>query len=341
MYFLKEYVEDWNHAGSKARMDVESIMKSVGSTSLDFKTGGKRRYYVCSIQRMMEMKKIKNGDALLIQYPYYCDYLDDLLNNFKKLRNKGAKIIAVIHDLDSLRPSGDYKIPTKKEVEILNEFDVVISHNKFMSDFLRKNNLKTTIVELEIFDYIANTGNIHASEDFKRIYIAGNIAKEKSGYIYKDEFTNIKNDVCLYGPNFEEDQLKNKSKNIYYKGCFKPEDLVNQFSNGFGLIWDGTSIDKCDGELGEYLKINNPHKTSLYLSIGIPVIIWEEAALSKFIKDNKVGFTIKSLSEIDKKLKNISFEEYKIMKNNAEKIGAKLTEGYFLKKAVNNALENF
>ena len=69
MYFLKEYVEDWNHAGSKARMDVESIMKSVGSTSLDFKTGGKRRYYVCSIQRMMEMKKIKNGDALLIQGP--------------------------------------------------------------------------------------------------------------------------------------------------------------------------------------------------------------------------------------------------------------------------------
>ena len=56
----------------------------------------------------------------------------------------------------------------------------------------------------------------------------------------------------------------------------------------FGLVWDGTSLDGCNGRYGEYLKFNNPHKTSLYLSCGIPVIIWKEAALADFVEEHKV-----------------------------------------------------
>ena len=64
--------------------------------------------------------------------------------------------------------------------------------------------------------------------------------------------------------------------------------LLNLFGS-FGLVWDGMSSETCKGSFGEYLRINNPHKTSLYLASGIPVIIWSKAALAEFIEKNKCG----------------------------------------------------
>ena len=54
----------------------------------------------------------------------------------------------------------------------------------------------------------------------------------------------------------------------------------------FGLVWDGISVETCAGVYGEYLKVNNPHKTSLYLASGIPVIIWKEAAWLSLLNAN-------------------------------------------------------
>ena len=54
----------------------------------------------------------------------------------------------------------------------------------------------------------------------------------------------------------------------------------------------------------------------MYLAAGIPVIIWEEAALADFIRENQCGITIKSISEIRKLVDNMSDEYYrKIYKN--------------------------
>lgn len=76
------------------------------------------------------------------------------------------------------------------------------------------------------------------------------------------------------------------------------------------------------GTFGQYLKLNNPHKTSLYLASGIPVIIWKEAALASFIVENNLGFAVDKLSEINEKLSQISDEQYKIMANNVKGISA-------------------
>jgi hypothetical protein len=44
----------------------------------------------------------------------------------------------------------------------------------------------------------------------------------------------------LYGDNF--DDLKSGGKNIFYKGSFSPNKIQNEFTEGFGLVWDGNSI---------------------------------------------------------------------------------------------------
>ncbi len=76
----------------------------------------------------------------------------------------------------------------------------------------------------------------------------------------------------------------------------------------------------------------------MYLAAGIPVIIWEEAALANFIKKNHCGITIKSTDEIRNIIDNMLDEEYETLKANACKIGGKLRRGYFLKSAMKQSI---
>ena len=104
----------------------------------------------------------------------------------------------------------------------------------------------------------------------------------------------------------------------------------------FGLVWDGPSVETCEGGYGKYLMYNNPHKASLYLVSGIPIIIWEKAALANFIVENKIGFTISSLNDINEKLEGLSDEEYRVMKQNTIIFSERLSKGFYLKKIIRN-----
>lgn len=65
-----------------------------------------------------------------------------------------------------------------------------------------------------------------------------------------------------------------------------------------------SSTETCSGSYGKYLRINNPHKVSLYIAAGIPVVIWKEAALCSLIEENALGFGISSLDELEEALKS-------------------------------------
>lgn len=338
MYFLKDYKGPCYDAGSKARIDCEDIMKAFKCEPIDFYLGGRKIYYMSIFKRILECKKLNSGDTLIIQYPYYFKYWDNFFSILQKLRKRNIKVVAIIHDVLSLRPS-DKKISIKEEMEIFNNFDAIISHNEEMSKFLRDNGVKSKIVDLEIFDYLINKPEAYEVKDFKNIHIAGNLSSNKSKYIYDEEFKDIKSKIYLYGPNFEVENIDLTNSNIQYKGCFKPEDLGKEIKEGFGLVWDGTSVNTCDGAIGEYLKYNNPHKTSMYLSIGMPIIVWEKAAISKFIKKYNLGISIKSLKDIDSILNKMTITEYLEIKKNCEEMGKKIRNGYFLQTALKNVID--
>lgn len=330
MYFLKEYISDGFDAGSKARIDCEKIIKQLNYKPLDLYFSNRLIYFKSIFKRHSELKNLNEGDSIIIQYPYYFKCWDKVFKKLQKLRNKNIKIIAIIHDIISLRSKNE-DMDICNEMNLLNKFDYIISHNESMSKFLKDNGVKNKILNLEIFDYISDSSNYTRYDDFKKVYIAGNLSKNKSQYIYTDEFNKLNYKIYLYGPNFDEKIIK-LNNNIEYKGCFPAESLGEQFGNGFGLVWDGNSIDECNGAMGEYLKYNNPHKTSMYLSTGMPIIIWKEAAMAKFIEENKLGICIESLKEIEYIFKNMSTSEYNEIKNNCNEISKKIREGYFLKK---------
>ena len=105
-------------------------------------------------------------------------------------------------------------------------------------------------------------------------------------------------------------------------------------------MWDGDSPHTCSGMYGEYLKKNNPHKASLYLASGFPIIVWSQSALADFVRQNKCGILVDSLFEIAKSLESLSENDYQELIKNSKRIGKKIRNGIFLKTALEKCERN-
>ncbi len=334
-------------AGIKARDDVDKILKDMGYSPLKVVIDADRHnlntfnklfvhFKLCSVWDRA-LSKAKKGDTVVMQFPVinHTVLLDAAV---KKLKHRGVRIIALVHDLEILRLSLVTDVsPVKRwrlkreELSVLKLFDKIIVHNTKMIDYVTKvlDIPSERLINLGIFDYLAPDITIqrYDMQNFRSVIIAGNLSETKSKYVYDLP------DTCnyqLYGPNF----TGKTGDNICYNGSFPPEQLPSVLKGGFGLVWDGTSAKTCDGVLGEYLRYNNPHKTSLYLASGIPVIIWDKAALADFVKQNCCGITVESLYDIPKTLDSLSESEYKKMCDCTAVIGKRLRDGYYTKKAV-------
>ena len=216
---------------------------------------------------------------------------------------------------------------------------MIICHNEKMKQFLLDNGFQEhQIVCLEIFDYLSDAVCRPREKTLQpSVAIAGTLHINKSGYIYKilDNIHNKNLVVNLYGNYFDESQTNDR---LVYKGSFPPEKLPSCIEGDFGLVWDGSEAYTCAGNTGEYLKYNNPHKTSLYLSSGLPVIVWTEAAIADFVVKNKVGITVSSLFDLEEAISQVAKEEYVIMCQNAKGIAEKLRNGYYFYKALDKGI---
>ena len=121
--------------------------------------------------------------------------------------------------------------------------------------------------------------------------------------------------------------------NIVYNGVFTPEN-TSGIQGGWGLVWDGPTINSCTGDFGEYLRYNSSHKTSLYLACGMPLIIWDQSSLADWVKDLHIGITVSCLKRLDSAISAVSNDDYRQMISNARHIGTQLRQGYFLKASL-------
>lgn len=328
-YVISIYDNKKNDAGPKAKQDIDKFLteKDFKIIKLKFDLHGslvskmkKIKYALWDIPRAFKNRRM---DTIVLQYPLYSLVLmKQLIKNARKYSN--AKLLFVIHDVESLRLFKNNAAYVAAEIELLNVADGLIVHNDKMLAWLKQHGVTTQMVSLQIFDY-DNTQELQRSETFKKdVCFAGNLKKAK----FLEKMT-TQNEVDIYGPN----PAKTYSNGLVYKGIYSPEELPKHLTQNFGLVWDGTALSACNGVYGEYMKFNNPHKASLYLSSGIPVIIWKQAALADFIEANGVGIALESLADLDHVLASISASEYKEMRQNAIKVGQKMRTGHFTKTA--------
>jgi len=195
------------------------------------------------------------------------------------------------------------------------------------------------MVCLEIWDYLSSSVN-DTPHPFNAqsitVMYAGALSHRKNKFLYALDEIISKWRFELYGSGFEEDKIRHKTHFNYY-GFVRSDELIKNACANFGLVWDGESTAACTGNFGEYLKINNPHKTSLYIRCNCPLIIWEEAALAAFVSENKIGLCIRSLEELETVLSAVSPESYNEMVENIRKIDRKIAAGYYLSNALEEA----
>ena len=141
----------------------------------------------------------------------------------------------------------------------------------------------------------------------------------------------------IYGPGYPK-HLPFPT-NAEYKGIFPADELVHQLEGSFGLLWDGGDIQNCTGHYGEYLTYNSPHKLSLYILAGMPLIVPETSASALLVKQYGIGITIKQLSDIEYAINTINDADYKLMVENTRSLAKDISNGNRLAGSLNMLFE--
>lgn len=348
------------HAGGKAAQDAAVILQSVGYRELSYKIYVEKLGFLSRINHhyLAFKMQIPAHSAVFLQHPFYVDgfiqkKLYRELHQLKK--DKDIRFIVLVHDLNSLR----YQLTAARPARELQQYqdqmicslaDILIVHNEAMKAYLIKRYQlnPAKLVCLKLFDYLtqgkqAASYEKQSSTEFphkcfrNRICYAGNLMPSKSGFLY-DFADKIPEDISLYlyGVSFDQRAGKN---NILYQGAFPADTLPDQMQGDYGLVWDGAAADTCSGDTGNYLKYNNPHKMSLYIAAGKPVIIWDEAAQAEFVKEHGIGIAIKSLEQLPEILYDISEDEYQDMCNKLAGLQNRVKKGQYLSDAAMQAMQ--
>ncbi|MEX2784917.1 glycosyl transferase [Streptococcus sp. H49] len=342
-YQIVEAYGAFMHAGSKATNDCVSILNKAGFKPLVVTGIIDKKGLLAKLYRQGHYYKdwrkiyqtIEQDSVLILQHPFRRKQLGRYHFLTKLKHEKRVQIISLVHDVELIRNIYELSFYEKELKQMLAYADKIIVHNAKMKEwFINYGVEEDRLVDLEIFDYL-NQEPLNKKIDFApSIVIAGNLSHEKSPYIYKLGDLNPLS-IELLGINY---QPKDKAANIHYKGSFPADAVPAELNHGFGLVWDGGDLSTCSGPTGEYLRYNNPHKLSLYLSSGLPVIIWSQAALADFVKENQLGITVDSLYDLQAILSKISQEDYLTFCSNVKKVMKAMQNGDYLKKAIDKSM---
>ena len=258
--------------------------------------------------------RVKRGVSLTDNGARLIPYIQEMVNQKDKLRQAAFNINNKIE--------GKLRVGSFSSITALWMPDVV--------HFFRENYPK---VDVEIFDYLLDQP-VGTQKFRKTLNFAGNLAKSK--FLYKLCYADLKYDIDLFGVGFDDTMVL--PNNIKFRGSFSPNDLPYKMNGGFGLVWDGESIESCTGLMGEYTQWNNPHKLSLYIAAGLPIFAWNKAAISDTIKKYDIGFCVDSLEEINYIMNNLTEERYLQLILNLAPLKKMVSEGKFLEKAIDEVV---
>ncbi len=343
-YVLKVYAANEakeKNAGGKAPKDIERILKKKGfaSISVDVSHGEKGKLFKRWRIIWTKLKRLKAGDELLLQYPF--DASSTIMPLIiKRLQLEGISVYLLIHDLPTLSRGKNVDIPYYIRIKtgitekmIMTAADGIIVHSLPMKKYLIRKYGVTSVGVLKMFDYIMPEDEGAAVGREYPLVVAGNLDPQKSGYIYK-----LKERLNVYGAGFD-DRLA--GDNISYKGSFTPEELPGKLEGSFGIVWDGSSADDCRGITGRYLRYNSPHKFSLYIAAGLPVIVWDKAALAPIVKKEGLGICVSSLENIGDEVRKISQEGYSDILFSVNRFGQMMKKGHFTLRAVGKCMGDY
>lgn len=334
-YYISRNYKHPGCGGVIARRDIETVLDRMGFENIGlkptFSRSGLTHVVRNHIGAMKAARRIKSGDVVVLQYPMSA-YFSRIC---RTARTRGARVVALIHDLSSFR---NKSLTPAQEMALLNQADVLLTHNHRMRQWLAGHGCTVKMIDYEIMDYLGGESSAphHPEAGRYSIYFVGNLSRAQNAFLYELAAMMPETEFYFYGP---EAETAGVPANVRMMGVVKDIEIIRRHHGDFGISWYGSSLSRAVGRIGEYMEYNNPHKVGLYLRGNSPVIVWKNAGRAQFIEREGIGVAVGALTELPALLKNLKPEEYAAMLANVERVNRRLAEGYYLQKAMREAFD--
>jgi len=310
-------------AVTKPKSDVATIAEGMGYQKIDVNMQYLGDFSDEALNSFISglTQGVREDDILLYQFPTLLGFRFDEAFT-QAFKNKGGKVIVLMHDSEWLR--GFYP----QENVFLNSIDAVIGHWKPMNNALREYGVTTPIIDKALFDYVQEKDFPLSEVLQKKAVIAGNLDKS----IFVEDWGDDMPELHAYGNKRE---LKFGS-HCEYHGSFQAQELLEELpKDAFGISWDDNLPG--GGDYQRYSRYNSPHKLALYLSLGLPVIVWRESGLGEYVVEEGLGFAIDDPKEIAGILEKMSNDELHSYKMRANEAARAIRAGFFTRRAIMQA----
>lgn len=336
-------------AGYKANMDFANFAIEAGAQPLDYfrlpdqVVENESKDLRLSARLDGITAGVKTEDTVIIQFPMWTGgiYQSQFINRIKA---RGSKVVFLIHDLMSVM-LGDHVRDYSDDGDFkeLAKADIIITHSQKMSDFLKANsNLKQEMIPIGLFDYASNIA-VNDAKFERSVTYAGNVNKLAVLPDWK-----LKTKLEIYGYLNNNFGVSDLPDTVEYKGAKDPDDLIRAIDHGFLLVWGDDETFKDDIEkwlfplmARRYNTIIAPHKFSLAMASGIPVVVASDSNVADLVKQYNLGIVIDSLDDLDSEMEKITSEKYQEFKKNALALGEEVRRGSFSKNVVNKLLNPY
>lgn len=337
-YYVLTRGYDTQHAGAKAPADIRRVCLDLGFKSVDlpvvpvarFDRRNLKRYLLGPLKLLWLIARARSTDIVLVQHPIVGRLEKRLIS---RLRGR-CGTIALVHDLDIIRNQENLKYD---DLIFLSHFDVIISQNDKMLKYVADKIPSVRNVSIDLFDYLTTRDSqVIWSAAPERLYIIGNLNAYKAGYLYAIQGVNLS--IWVYGPNCEMQKLP---AGVEWKGVLDMHNPAFGIVDGFGVVWDGLSADGLEGVWGRYLVYNTPHKLSMYMMLGMPVIVPSESAVASFVVNSGIGFAVGSLHEVDDLIASLGPSAWDRLRQNVLAARRGIMAGAYTRQALRHALAAF
>jgi hypothetical protein len=232
--------------------------------------------------------------------------------------------VALLHDLDELRTT-----TTVVSRPVLRKAAAIVStgllHERIPDELAGK-----PVSFLEIWDYRVGPAFKPGGWDpAGPILYAGTLWPLKVSWLYRPDPDRPA--LLLRGHGY--DTARDPGCGDTFAGPFESDDPVFDPPVSWGLVWDGAKLGS-DGTEADYERINQPHKLSLYLACGLPVIVWSEGRAAEWVLRNGCGITTPSLAAIPEILARVTPAEHAAMRERSQALGEGVRAGRHLLDAL-------
>lgn len=329
-FFVSELYPHARFTAGVLRDDIEKILERNGYFKISFPIEkanfwNKLQQYITALKIY---RTIPHRATVFFHFPIRSRAKRVLL---QLLKLKKCRPVAYLHDFEGLRTQDNRLL--RNEFNQLKPFDLLLAQNELMEKWLEP--MGKMVINIEMYDYLDSA---LASNKSKRkeanVAFVGN--PTKAPFINQlHQITDVHFQLYGHVPNSV------RAFNCHLHGSVDPRMLPSLLEGSFGLVWDGNDIDTCSGGFGQYLRINTSHKLAAYILAGLPILIWDQSAMSNWVKKKGIGICISSLKNLSDVIEKLSTDDYDSMQFNIKRLQPKIAAGAFLEDALKKISERF